>query len=145
MDSGRPRTRHDLVHPIPQHRYAFIFAHDSANAEDTPPGSIRPYSVPWAMDGLTRPVSAPAGFPPELPALERPSSPLSRVANPMVRDHHFRRGVAAADSFYHHPHPHPPHPHRHLQHHAHNHHPAALRPVAVKPVHVRAQVNRTSD
>lgn len=29
-------------------------------------------------------------------AFERPSSPLCRVANPMVRDHHFRRGLGVA-------------------------------------------------
>lgn len=72
----------DTIHrPIPQRRYAFIFANE---VEQRCP----PASTP------ARPVSAPAVFPflhDDIAQLERPSSPLSRVANPMVRDNHFRR------------------------------------------------------
>lgn len=94
----------DLVSPVPQRAYAFMALFETSDA------TTRPQTVPWgAVGGLIRPSSAPAGFshpnasmpeltaaaPPPPPAhpvhIERPVSPPSRVANPMVRDRHFRR------------------------------------------------------
>lgn len=108
--ASQARTAHELVHPIPQRRYAFIFAAEEvATGEGGAAGSSRAHSVPCTVvDGLVRPVSAPAGMHGEVPLLERPTSPLSRVGNPMVRDYHFRRGVAATE--------HHAHRHNHLPH-----------------------------
>lgn len=97
------RNRHDLQHPIPQRRYAFIFPHEHTEPEQVTSSTSNnssaspPAPQTWApMDGLSRPVSAPVVLQPDdIAGLERASSPLSRVTNPMVRDYHFRRGVAA--------------------------------------------------
>lgn len=100
---SRRATRDDLVHPMPQRRYAFIINHDrpsylsatpSASSSSTSSSSGAATAGPYGPDpyGLVaRPVSAPAGLHPDLQSLERPNSPFSRGTNPMVRDHHFRR------------------------------------------------------
>lgn len=83
-----------LISPVPQRAYAFAGLFDGEN------NASRNASVACGgASGLARPASAPAGgdwTSTEVISclgLERPSSPLSRVTNPMVRDTHFRRGL----------------------------------------------------
>lgn len=80
---------------MPQRAYAFAGVFDSAAASlDSADFALqRPASVPRSAPApLSRPVSAPARGEPLAP-FRRASSPLRRVANPMVRDTHFRRGL----------------------------------------------------
>lgn len=107
-------TTEDLYHPIPQRRYAFIPAADTVDATRPTQSAL--------MNGLQRPTSAPAELAiADMPVPQRASSPLSRVTNPMVRDFHFRRGIAADD-----PRLHPLLPRPHFT-------PGARKPVATVP------------
>ncbi len=94
MDSDAKGT--ELVSPIPQRAYAFV----SLLGEDDI--IVRPQSTPWAGIGqLVRPTSAPVSSvsidKPMCYAIERPTSPFSRVTNPMVRDTLFRRACTGPD------------------------------------------------
>ena len=91
-------SQSDIISPIPQRAYAFVGLFDG---EDPAP---RPHSVPWGgAAGLVRPVSAPVGMlsgevaSSGVGVIERPTSPLCRVTNPMVRDNLFRRGFAGGE------------------------------------------------
>lgn len=101
MMDGTSSGNNDLISPIPQRAYAFVGLFDG---EDQ---LVRPQSVPWGgAAALVRPVSAPVGvanggggdaIASGMGVLERPSSPLSRVTNPMVRDHLFRKGFVGGE------------------------------------------------
>lgn len=129
ITSSRTPTSHvdQLIHPIPQRRYAFVTPHEDAQFGNGN-GSVLSGSIGIGVNTdnvILRPVSAPAGLATDFIWVPRPSSPLSRVGNPMVRDGHFRR-FAATDSLPSPPHIHtvshgygPTHPHPHSHSHAH--------------------------
>lgn len=118
MDSSRPprltSSRHDLVHPIPQRRYAFVMPHDDSSLTGTGMSPPPTGNTASTEDFILRPVSAPAGMTPDFISIARPSSPLSRVGNPMVRDGHFRRFASSTANHHHHNDVNSPHVHSHL-------------------------------
>lgn len=89
-------SQNDIISPIPQRAYAFVTHFDGEEP-------LRPQCVPWCgAPGLLRPTSAPVGLGTDglaasMGLLERPSSPLCRVTNPMVRDNLFRRGFVGGE------------------------------------------------
>lgn len=82
----------NLWHPVPQRANPFIFSFDDdeISSRKTPSSSFQ------SLDALARPVSAPILESSTSGPLHRPSSPFSRVTNPMVRDKHFRKGFINA-------------------------------------------------
>lgn len=89
MEPDGDHKHTELVSPTPQRAYAFV---SLLGDED---GIVRPQSTPWHGVGhLARPTSAPVSGTVDKSvryAIERPTSPFSRVTNPMVRDSRFLR------------------------------------------------------
>lgn len=84
----------NLVSPTPHRRYASgLLNNDMPTAEQAPQTSA---NATWiaGLGTLKRPASAPAGsLSSGAMCFERPSSPFSRVGNPMVRDRLFVKGL----------------------------------------------------